>query len=66
MGERVGGHVGYMCPYGTYVTAVLESRLYFQFKSTARGVTVPFVVSSCDSKFNVLDLPAQCLKTIQL
>ena len=51
-----------MCPYGTYITAVLESRLYFQFKSTAHGVTVPFVVSSFDLKFNVLDLPAQHLE----
>ena len=52
----------YMWPYGTYVTAVLESRLYFQSKSTTRRVAVSFVVSSCDSKFNVSDLLAQRLE----
>ena len=52
----------YMEPYGTYITAVLESRLYFQVKPAAHGVAVSFVVSSCDSKLNVSDLPAQRLE----
>ena len=48
--------------YGTYVPAILESRLYFQSKSTARGLAVSFLVLSCDSNFNVSDLPAQRLE----
>ena len=46
----------------TYVTAILESRLYFQPKSSARVFAVSFVVSSYDSKFSVSDRPAQCPK----
>ena len=37
--------VRYMGPYSTYVTSVLELRLYFQVNPAARGVAVSFVVS---------------------
>ena len=49
----------YVWPYGTYVPVALESRLHFQSKSSVCGVAVSFVVSSCDSKFSVLDWPVQ-------
>ena len=49
-----------MGPYGTYITASLESRLYFSVQKIIRlRFAVSFVVSSCDSKFSVLDLSAQ-------
>ena len=48
-----------MLPYGTYVTAVLELRVVSSVQTHALRVAVCFVVSSCDSKFNVSDLSAQ-------
>ena len=35
--------------------------MYLQFKPIVRGAAVSFVVSSCDLKFNVLDLSTQRL-----
>ena len=50
-----------MLPYGAYVTAVLELRVVSSVQTHVLRVAVCFVVSSCDLKFNVLDLSAKCL-----
>ena len=50
-----------MLPYCTYITAVLELRVVSSVQIHALGVAVCFVVSSCNSKFNVSDLSAQRL-----